>query len=98
MENAGPGDGGRGGGGGGNCSAYNSINCTYFGAGGTGGINDGDPGVFQGNNGVDERGGDGGANTGGGGGGGAQSGHDNFLGHSGAGGSGIVIIKVPIDP
>ena len=82
----GGGNGGLGGGGGGGTNAGSA------GSGGTGGIVNGGAGVSTGNTGTGQRtGGNGGENTGGGGGG---TGHQVHT--SGAGGSGIVILRYKI--
>jgi hypothetical protein len=83
TDGARPGNGGLGGGGGGSSNTANVA-----GVGGGSALNTGGNGSPNGD--PNNRGGDGGANTGGGGGG---NGH---FGLSGAGGSGIVVIRYPI--
>jgi hypothetical protein len=88
------GNGGIGGGGGGN-KADGSGGSTA-GTGGGFARNAGGSGGFVTNSGVIVRAGSGGKNTGSGGGGGEQSGYQSYRGVSGAGGSGIVIIRYKI--
>jgi hypothetical protein len=90
------GNGGIGGGGGGN-KADGSGGSTA-GTGGAFARNPGGNGAYVTNNGVITRAGSGGKNTGSGGGGGEQSGYQSYRGTSGAGGSGIVIIRYKIGP
>jgi hypothetical protein len=93
--------------GGGGGSAYSAGSGGHGGAGGGGGgavgssyggfgYNNGHDGYGGGNNAqVNTRGGDAGSNTGGGGGGGS---HYNRTNKGGEGGSGIVVVRYPIDP
>ena len=84
------GNGGIGGGGGGNKSANSGGTA---GTGGGSARSTGGTGSIVNNNGVIARAGSGGANTGGGGGGGEQSGYQTWVGYSGNGGSGVVIVR-----
>ena len=86
------GDGGFGGGGGGGAGAIAAGN---HGKGGTGGINPGFDGVAGTTGAVS--GGAGGQSTGGGGGGSGQRDHLTYTGVGGNGGSGIAIIRYPIE-
>jgi hypothetical protein len=88
------GNGGIGGGGGGNRS--DGGGGSTVGVGGGFARNPGGNGNYVTNNGVITRAGSGGKNTGSGGGGGEQSGYQSYRGTSGAGGSGIVIIRYKI--
>jgi hypothetical protein len=90
------GNGGIGGGGGGNRGDGGGAQTA--GTGGGSAQNSGGNGGFVTNSNVRVFAGDGGANTGSGGGGAEQSGYLNYRGVSGAGGSGIVIIRYPLEP
>jgi hypothetical protein len=90
------GNGGIGGGGGGNKADGGGP--ATVGIGGGSARNAGGNGNFVTNNGVVTRAGSGGANTGSGGGGAEQSGYASYRGTSGAGGSGIVIIRYQVTP
>ena len=92
---AGAGNGGLGGGGGGGSQSHISP-ASAAGTGGGSALNSGSPGTQGSGVSTTSNGGNGGANTGGGGGGCSQyySGYSQY-GVSGAGGSGVVILRYP---